>query len=64
MASEYDVVGAFQDIEMELIKSMRRNMKRHIGEAFQEDMNWAQWQAEMLNGLAEYKEENADKLPK
>ena len=28
MASEYDVVGAFQDIEMELIKSMRRNMKR------------------------------------
>ena len=64
MASEYDVVGAFQDIEMELIKSMRRNMKRHIGEEFQEDMNWAQWQAEMLNGLAEYKEENADKLPK
>lgn len=64
MASEYDVVGAFQDIEMELIKSMRRNMKRHIGEEFQEGINWTQWQAEMLNGLAKYKEENADKLPK
>lgn len=62
MASEYDIVGAFQDIEMELIKSMQRTMKRHIGEEFQEDINWTQWQAEMLNGLAQYKAENADKL--
>ncbi len=62
MASEYDIVVAFQDIEMELIKSMQRTMKRHIGEEFQEDINWSQWQAEMLNGLAQYKYENADKL--
>ena len=63
MTSEYDITGAFQDIEMELIKSMKRNMKRHIGEEFQEGINWSQWQAEMLNGLAQYKTENADKLP-
>lgn len=62
MASEYDIVGTFQDIEMELIKSMQRNMKRHIGEQVQEDIIWSQWQAEMLNGLAQYKYENADKL--
>ena len=62
MASEYDVVGAFQDIEMELIKSMKRNMKRHIGEEMQEGINWSQWQAEMLNGLAEYKAENSQML--
>ena len=62
MASEYDIVGSFQDIEMELIKSMKRTMKRHIGEEFQEEINWSQWQAEMLNGLAQYKAENADKL--
>ena len=62
MASEYDIVGTFQDIEMELIKSMQRTMKRHIGEEFQEEINWTQWQAEMLNGLAQYKAENADKL--
>jgi hypothetical protein len=37
-------------------------MKRHIGEELQEDINWSQWQAEMLNGLAQYKAENADKL--
>ena len=62
MASEYDIVGAFQDIEMNLIKSMQRTMKRHIGEQVQEDIIWSQWQAEMLNGLAQYKYENADKL--
>ena len=62
MADIYDVVEIFQEIEMELIKSMKRNMKRHIGEEFQEDINWTQWQAEMLNGLAQYKYENSDKL--
>ena len=62
MADVYNVVGAFQDIEMDLIKSMQRNMKRHIGEQIQEDIIWSQWQAEMLNGLARYKSENADKL--
>ena len=62
MADIYDIVGTFQEIEMELIKSMQRTMKRHIGEEFQEDINWSQWQAEMLNGLAQYKYENADKL--
>ena len=58
----YDVVGAFQNIEEDLIKSMQRTMKRHIGEEHQENINWSQWQAEMLNGLAQFKEENADKL--
>lgn len=63
MADVYDITGAFQDIEMELIKSMKRNMKRHIGEEVQEGINWSQWQAEMLNGLARYKEENRQMLP-
>ena len=62
MASEYDIAGAFQTIEMELIKSMKKTMKRHIGKEIQEGINWTQWQAEMLNGLAQYKYENADKL--
>ena len=62
MADVYDIVGVFQDIEMDLIKSMKRNMKRHIGEEFQESINWSQWQAEMLNGLAKYKEDNRDNI--
>ena len=63
MAGVYDVTGAFQDIEMELIKSMKRNLKRHIGEEMQEGINWSQWQAEMLNGLAKYKAQNRAMLP-
>ena len=58
----YDVVGAFQAIEEDLIQSMARNMRRHIGEENDEGINWTQWQAEMLNGLAQYKAENIDKL--
>ena len=58
----YDVVGAFQSIEEDLIKSMKKTMKRHIGEENQEQINWSQWQAEMLKGLEEYKRENMDRL--
>ena len=59
---DYDIAGAFEDIEMSLIKSMRNNMKRHINEEYDEGMNWTQWQAEMLAGLSQYKAENKDVL--
>lgn len=58
----YDIAGAFEDIEMALIKSMRNNMKRHINEEYDEGINWTQWQAEMLSGLSQYRAENADVL--
>lgn len=58
----YDVAGAFEDIEMALIKSMRRNMQRHIKEEYDEGINWTQWQAEMLAGLSQYRAENKDVL--
>lgn len=58
----YDVTGAFEDIEMALIKSMRNNMKRHINEEYDEGINWTQWQAEMLSGLSQYRVENQDVL--
>lgn len=54
----YDVAGAFEDIEMSLIKSMRNNMQRHIKEEYDEGINWTQWQAEMLDGLSQYRAEN------
>lgn len=58
----YDIAGAFEDIEMALIKSMRNNMQRHINEEYDEGINWTQWQAEMLSGLSQYKAENKDVL--
>ena len=58
----YDIAGAFEDIEIALIKSMRNNMQRHINEEYDEGINWTQWQAEMLSGLSQYRAENADVL--
>lgn len=58
----YDIAGAFEDIEMSLIKSMRNNMQRHIKEEYEEGINWTQWQAEMLSGLSQYRAENKDVL--
>ena len=59
---DYDIAGAFEDIELALIKSLRINMQRHIDEEYDEGMNWTQWQAEMLSGLSQYKAENQDVL--
>ena len=58
----YDIAGAFEDIELALIKSLRINMQRHIDEEYDEGMNWTQWQAEMLSGLSQYRAENQDVL--
>ena len=58
----YDIAGAFEDIELALIKSLRINMQRHIDEEYDEGMNWTQWQAEMLAGLSQYRAENQDVL--
>ena len=58
----YDVTGAFEEIEMALITSMRNNMRRHINEEFDEGMNWSQWQAEVLSGLSQYRAENQEVL--
>lgn len=58
----YDITGAFEEIEMALITSMRNNMRRHINEEFDEGMNWSQWQAELLSGLSQYRAENQEVL--
>ena len=58
----YDITGAFEEIEMALITSMRNNMRRHINEEFEEGMNWSQWQAEVLSGLSQYRAENQEVL--
>lgn len=58
----YDITGVFEEIELSLIKSMRINMQRHIKEEYEENINWTQWQTEMLAGLSQYKEQNKDVL--
>lgn len=58
---DYDITGAFEAIENELIASMMKNMDRHRAEEAKEGIQWAQWQAEELKSLEKYKREHQKK---
>ncbi len=58
MNNEYDISQAFQRIEEILIKSMKRNLTRHLNEEKDLDMNWSAWQSEQLKALEHFKSTN------
>lgn len=58
MNNEYDISQAFQRIEETLIKSMKRNLTRHLNEEKDLNMNWSAWQTEQLKGLEQFKRDN------
>ena len=62
MSKDYDVAGAFQRIEEELINSMLRNYKRHRAWEKEEGFNWSMWQAEQLKSLQAYRKNNKSKF--
>lgn len=62
MAKDYNIVGAFQKIEEELIASMIRNMKKHKDWETEEGFEWTMWQAEQLDNLKKYRKNNNKKF--
>lgn len=58
MGKDYDVIGAFQVIEEELIDSMLRNYKKHRAWERDEGFNWEMWQAKQLKSLQAYRNRN------
>lgn len=62
--NEYDIAGALEAIEQDLIASMIRNMDRHRAEELKEGYEWSMWQAEQLKTLEKYKLENQKKYSK
>ena len=56
--ADYDIAEAFQKIEEEMIASMSRNLKRHLGTEKDEGINYSMWQAEQLAALNNYRKEN------
>lgn len=56
--NEYDVRKAFEEIELELIASMKRNLQRHLDWEKDEGFNWNMWQVEQLKTLENFKKEN------
>lgn len=56
--NDYDVGAIFQEIEIELIKSMRRNLGRHIAWENDEGFKWEQWQAKKIREIRKYRKQN------
>lgn len=56
----YDISKIYADMEIDLIKSMQRNLKRHLAEEEAYGFQWEQWQSMKLRELAQYRKE-ADK---
>lgn len=59
--ADYDIAGAFERIEDELIASLMRNFSRHRAEETEHGIEWSQWQAEQLSALDEYAKHNRRK---
>lgn len=59
--ADYDIAGAFERIEDELIASLMRNFSRHRAEETERGIEWSQWQAEQLSALDEYAKHNRRK---
>lgn len=55
---DYDIKSIFEQLELELIASMKRNLSRHQKWESDEGMNWTMWQAEQLKTLEEFKKNN------
>lgn len=58
--NDYNIKKIYEDMEMELISSMKRNYERHLKEEKKTGFKYSQWQAEKLKELKRYQRENKD----
>lgn len=54
-----DIVRIFEEIELRLVKSLKRNLSRHKDEEKEYEKNWSAWQAGKLRSLEKFRRENA-----
>ena len=54
-----DIARIFEEIELRLIASLKRNLSRHKAEEEKEVFEWSAWQAEKLNNIDNFRKENA-----
>lgn len=58
--NDYNIKKLYEDMEMELISSMKRNYQGHLKEEKKTGFEYSQWQAEKLKELKRYQRENKD----
>ena len=56
--NDYDVAKIFEQIELQLIASMKRNLKGHELDESVEGFKWEQWQAKKLRELKHFRRRN------
>ena len=56
--NDYKIKQLYEDMELELISSMKRNYKRHLKEEKKTGFEYSQWQTEKLKELKRYQKEN------
>lgn len=59
MRNNYNISKIYQEMELYLIESMKRNLSRHLDEEIKKRFKWPQWQAEKLKELKRFQNENA-----
>lgn len=62
--NDYDIKKLYEEMEQEIISSMKRNYKRHLNEESKTGFKYTQWQAEKLKELKRYQRENKDIISK
>lgn len=53
-----DIAKIFEEIELRLISSLKRNLSRHKTEEQKYGYNWSAWQAEKLRNIDSFRREN------
>lgn len=56
--NDYEIKKLYEEMEMTLISSMKRNLGRHLKEEKEVGFKFTQWQAEKLKELKRYQREN------
>lgn len=54
----YDISQIYAEMELDLIKSMKRTYKLHLMEEAKENMEWEQWQKGKLRGIKSFRNRN------
>jgi len=58
--SAYNLRKIFEEIELDLIKNLKRNLTRHEKEEEREGFRWEMWQKAKLRNLFKFRKENLD----
>ncbi len=59
MLNYHDIAKIFEEIEIRLISSLKRNLARHKNEEYKYGFKWSAWQAEKLRNIDKFRLENS-----